>query len=158
MPVKSFLMEPDSKHEGLRVLVVDDDPVALAADCKILGGAEFAVLTATCGDDALRVARSARPAVIVLDVMLPGGKDGFTIFRELRGDPVTQSIPVIFLTGVNQATDLAFGAREIGRYLGTEPAAFLEKPVSAELLLRAIRAAASARTARAEKPDPPANG
>ncbi len=119
------------------VLVVDDDSDELAAACKALG-ARHPVMAATSGDDALRAARATVPAVIVLDVMLAGGKDGFTVFRELQRDPVTRGIPVIFLTNVARATGLPFGPEAIETYLAARPAAFLEKPVPAERLLQTV--------------------
>jgi CheY-like chemotaxis protein len=133
------------------VLVVDDDPEELASTCKALGS-RYPVLAATSGEDALRVARSARPSVIVLDVMMAGGKDGFTTFHELQGDPATRDIPVIFLTNVGKATGLPFGSAELGKYLGWTPAAFLEKPVSTDKLLRAVAKSLD------ERKDGPAEG
>ncbi len=119
------------------VLVVDDDPDGLAAACKALG-ARYPVLAATSGDDALRTARATVPAVIVLDVMLAGGKDGFTVFRELQRDPVTRDIPVIFLTNIVRSTGLPFDLKAVEKYLTARPAAFLEKPVPAERLLQTV--------------------
>ena len=121
----------------LIVLVVDDDPEELASTCRALGS-RYPVLAATSGEGALRTARSAPPSVIFLDVMMPGGKDGFAVFHELQSDPVTRDIPVIFLTNVNHATGLPFGSKELGKYLGTEPAGFLEKPASANQLLFSV--------------------
>ncbi len=117
------------------VLVVDDDPDELAAACKILG-LRYPVLAATSGADALRLARIARPAVIILDVIMAGGRDGFSVFYDLQQDSETQTIPVIFLTNVNRAMGLSFESTELGHYLGKPPAAFLEKPVDAQTLLR----------------------
>ncbi len=122
------------------VLIVEDDPETLAADCKALAG-HFLVLAATDGDTALRMARQARPAAIVLDVMLPDGKDGFSVYRDLRLDPATRDTPVVFLTSINRIMETTFGSQSIGRYLGSEPAAFLEKPIAPETLLHAVRTA-----------------
>ncbi len=119
------------------ILVVDDDPDALAANCKVFGS-RYAVLAAMTGDDALRMARATQPGVIILDVMLTGGQDGFTVFRELQRHPATRCIPVIFLTNVNQTTGLPFGVDVLDRYLGAKPAAFLEKPVSAKTLQHTV--------------------
>lgn len=119
------------------ILVVDDDPDELASTCRILED-RYPVLTAASGDDALRKARSVKPSLIVLDVMMAGGKDGFMVFHELRNDAATKNIPVVFLSSVNQTTKLPFGAAEVGKYLGGEPAAFLEKPVSADGLLLTV--------------------
>lgn len=80
------------------VLIVDDDPDALADDSKILGN-RYVVLAATNGGDALRMARAARPDVIVLDVMLADGQDGFVVFRELQREPSTRHIPIISPAG-----------------------------------------------------------
>ena len=134
-----------------RVLVVDDDPEALAFACRALGSA-FTVLAATCATDAVRTARESLPDVILLDVIMEGGDNGFAILRELTAEPVTREIPVIFLTSVNEATGLAFGPEELSRYLGREPEAFLEKPVSAEQLIaevsKALQQSAKKKTSR----------
>ncbi len=119
------------------LLVVDDDPEELTATCKALGS-RYSVLAAASGKDALRMVREARPCAILLDVMMAGGMDGFAVFNALQHDPDTKRIPVIFLTNVNQATGLSFGAGAVGRYLGAAPAAFLEKPVSAVRLRREV--------------------
>ncbi len=120
------------------ILVVDDDPEELEAACKALGSWR-PVMTALSSVDALRAARSADPCVIVLDVMLSGGKDGFTVFRELQGDPATRDIPVVFLTNVARATGLPFSPASIEQYLQAKPAAFLEKPVTGAQLLAVMR-------------------
>lgn len=133
------------------VLVVDDDPEELASACKALG-ARYIVLAATSGEAALRMARAARPGAIVLDVMMTGGKDGFTTFHELQQYTATRHIPVVFLTNVGKASGLPFGSAELGKYLGREPAAFLEKPASAGELLRAVAKSLD------EREDGPAEG
>ncbi len=130
------MIMPPHTHTST-VLVVDDDPEELASTCEVLGS-RYPVLTVTSGEDALRVARQVRPSAIVLDVMMAGGKDGFTTFHELQQDPATRHIPVVFLTNVGKAAGLPFGSAELGKYLGGTPAAFLEKPVSTEKLLRAV--------------------
>lgn len=119
------------------VLVVDDNPEDLATGCRVVGS-RWPVLAAASGEDALRIARKACPAAIVLDVMMAGGMDGFAVYRELRRDPATSGIPVIFLTNVNRMTGLAFGPKDIHAYLGGRPAAFLEKPVSPDSLTQAL--------------------
>ncbi len=119
------------------ILVVDDEPEELKATCQALG-TQRPVLTAASGQEALRMAREMLPCAIVLDVMMSGGMDGFAVFNELQHDPATRHIPVIFLTHVNQVTGLSFGSGDLRRYLGSEPAAFLEKPVSSETLRREV--------------------
>lgn len=81
-----------------RVLVVDDDEsireVARAA-LELVGGWE--VLTVARGDEAVEVAASAHPDVVLLDVMMPG-TDGPTVREALRRDARTTDVPVVFLT------------------------------------------------------------
>ena len=129
------------------VLVVDDDAAELASTCKALGSS-CTVLAATCGADAVRIAAKSTPDVIVLDVIMQGGKDGFGVFRELGDNPATSGIPVIFLTNVNEISGLSFGAGEVSRHLGRPPAAFLEKPVSTEVLVREVAKAVTRRPKR----------
>lgn len=119
------------------ILVVDDDMDQLAC-ARMALEPSYTVLTATSDTEAIRLAASAKPDVIILDVMLQGGQNGFSVFRDLGDDPVTSGIPVIFLTGVNQTNGLSFGTAELGRYLGREPVAFLEKPLAPENLLREV--------------------
>jgi CheY-like chemotaxis protein len=122
------------------VLVVDDDVEALEA-ARLVLSTRFAVRTAVDGESVLSIAREVKPAAIVLDVVMPGGKNGFTILRELGNDSETRDIPVLLLTGVNQSAGMAFGLEELDRYLGRKPAAFLEKPISPTELLRQVSAA-----------------
>jgi len=80
-----------------KVLIVDD----MATNIKILGMGireEFDVLIATNGEKALEIARSTtRPDIILLDIIMPG-IDGFEVCRQLKEDPETRDIPVIFIT------------------------------------------------------------
>ncbi|MBI3985955.1 MAG: response regulator [Lentisphaerae bacterium] len=120
------------------ILVVDDDPEWLDFLVRALG-AEYPVLSATNGEDAVRRAQRARPDAIVLDVMMPGGKDGFATYAELQRDPATRDIPVLMLSDVNRKLGLAFDAEELNRHLGKAPAGFLEKPISADRLLNEVK-------------------
>lgn len=88
-----------------RVLVVDDDDsireVAQTA-LEIVGG--FDVQAASSGSEALSKVREETFDALLLDVMMPG-MDGPTVLSRLRGDPVTSSLPVVFLTAKIQAGD-----------------------------------------------------
>jgi putative two-component system response regulator len=119
------------------VLVLDDDPEQLASTQLVLAPL-YKVVTASTDTEALRLASATRPNLILLDVMLQNGQNGFSVFHELSNDPVTADIPVIFLTGVNEVTGLSFGSKEVGQYLGKPPAAFLEKPLPPAVLLREV--------------------
>ena len=95
-----------------RVLVVDDDaPIRLL--CRVNLEAEgMEVLEAADGADGLEKARSARPDVVLLDVMLPK-LDGWRVAEALLQDPETGEIPIVFLTARAELLDQARGL-EIG--------------------------------------------
>ncbi len=80
------------------VLVVDDNPANLAVLGDLLEPVGYHLLSATTAEDALRIAAKAQPALILLDIIMPG-TDGLEACRRLRADPATRDIPVIFVTG-----------------------------------------------------------
>jgi DNA-binding response OmpR family regulator len=86
--------------EGWRILVVDDDEAILRlaeASIKHALGKEHRVALVLNGEEAITEARRERPDLVLLDIMLPG-LDGFEVCRQLRDDPSTKGIPIIFLT------------------------------------------------------------
>jgi diguanylate cyclase (GGDEF)-like protein len=89
-----------------RVLVVDDDPDIRSVLELTLEHAGFEVIHARDGAEALVLARTLRPDVVLLDVMMPG-LDGFAVLRELRLDVRTINLPVLLLTARTQPRDAA---------------------------------------------------
>lgn len=88
----------------MRVLVIDDEPDVLLL-CRV--NFEFAgheVLEASDGERGMELATSARPDLIVLDIMLPT-RDGLSVLRELREKPETRDTPVVLLTAKAQEDD-----------------------------------------------------
>jgi two-component system OmpR family response regulator len=113
-----------------RVLVVDDEPSIRELVQVALKFHGCAVTTAATGHDALRLADSNRPDLIVLDVMLPD-IDGFEVVRRLRaGD---NEVPVIFLTARDTTSDTVTGLA-----LGGDD--YITKPFSVEALVARVRA------------------
>ena len=90
------------------VLVIDDEaPIRLL--CRVNLEAEgMAVLEAADGEAGLESARSDRPDVILLDVMMPG-RNGWEVAEELLADTRTSSIPIVFLTARAEVRDRARG-------------------------------------------------
>jgi two-component system, OmpR family, response regulator len=113
-----------------RLLVVDDEPTILELMSGSLRFAGFDVVTATTGADALAVAASSRPDLILLDVMMPDG-DGFEVVRRMRAGG--SRVPVIFLTART-----AVGERVAGLTLGGDD--YVTKPFSLDEVLARIRA------------------
>ncbi len=96
---------------GEVVLIVDDLPDNLALLHDALDEAGYTVLVATDGAGALARARQARPAIVLLDAMMPG-MDGFEVARRLKADPATAAIPIVFMTALTETEHVvaAFGA------------------------------------------------
>lgn len=127
------------------ILVVDDEPEAVELVEFNLKQAGFGVTTAADGEEALKKAKSALPALIVLDLMLPE-IDGLEVCKLLRRDPATAGIPIIMLTAK---------ATEIDRVLGLELGAddYITKPFSPRELVLRIRKILQRRETADEKQD-----
>jgi len=80
-----------------RILIVDDEPHMLRITELSLKKAGFETLTARDGSEAIQLALSNLPALIVMDVIMPG-LDGIGALKELKATPATAQIPVIMLT------------------------------------------------------------
>ncbi|WP_204104225.1 MULTISPECIES: response regulator [Spirulina sp. CCY15215] len=88
-----------------RILIVDDEAdIRAVAQLSLEINTEWEVLTASSGAEGLKVALKERPDAILLDVMMPD-LDGPTTWAKLRENPITQAIPVIFLTAKVQAAE-----------------------------------------------------
>jgi two-component system OmpR family response regulator len=112
-----------------RLLVVDDEPNILELLSASLRFAGFDVATATNGTDALDVARTYRPDLLVVDVMMPG-MDGFEVVRQLRGGG--ERTPVLFLTARDATDD-----KVTGLTLGGDD--YVTKPFSLEEVIARVR-------------------
>ncbi|MDP2307537.1 MAG: response regulator [Pseudomonadota bacterium] len=98
-----------------KVLLVDDDTdIRTIGQICLSGVGGWETVLAANGEEALRLAASERPDVVLLDVMMPG-MDGPSVLARLRADPLTAAIPVVFLTANMHRADLghylALGAR-----------------------------------------------
>ena len=88
-----------------RILLAEDDRLLRRAAEARLRQQGFEVLTATDGEEALRVARAERPDLVLLDVVLPR-LQGFDVLEALKRDAVTSRIPVIVLSNLSQMRDV----------------------------------------------------
>jgi len=123
--------------EGKKALIVDDTADVRETIKVLLEAHDMATVAAEDGVQGLEKAGSENPDVIVLDVQMPN-KDGFETFTELRKNDATKSIPVIMLTGVGERLGIGFSAREMKEFLGSEPDAYLEKPIDPEEIVRTV--------------------
>ena len=114
------------------ILVVEDELDILQLIAHNLKSADFDVLTAQEGYEALSVAKNHLPQLIILDLMLPG-LDGFEVCKELKRSPVTKDIPVLMLTARGEEVD-----RIVGLELGADD--YVVKPFSPRELILRVRA------------------
>jgi DNA-binding response OmpR family regulator len=101
------MIEP-RRAAGLLLLVADDDEDILQLLSFRLERAGYEIVQARNGADALRLAIELRPALAVLDVMMPG-LTGYEVTRELRRNEETRTMPIILLTAKAQASDVSQG-------------------------------------------------
>lgn len=94
------------------VMVVEDDESLQKLIIDKLAENEIPAFGVTTGAQALSRVRSAPPGLIVLDIMLPGGMNGFDVLEQLKANPILKPIPVIVLTNLDtqQKTALDIGA------------------------------------------------
>ncbi len=116
---------------GERILVVDDEPDIVALVVYHLAKAGFRISTASNGADALRLAQQDRPALIVLDLMLPG-MSGLEVLEQLRADESGQDIAVLLLTARRDEPDRIKG-------LSSGADDYLTKPFSPQELVLRVR-------------------
>ena len=116
---------------GERILVVDDEPDIVALVVYHLAKAGFRISTASNGADALRIAQQDRPALVVLDLMLPG-MSGLEVLDQLRADDTGQDIGVLLLTARREEPD-----RIKGLSAGADD--YLTKPFSPQELVLRVR-------------------
>ena len=115
-----------------KLLVIDDEEYFCRAVKKAIEmKRDLQVLTATRGDEGLRLARTQKPDLILLDIVMPGMM-GTQVAEELLQDPDTASIPVIFVTAIVKKEE---AEREMG-FLGGRM--FIAKPVVVDELLNRI--------------------
>lgn len=112
------------------ILLVDDDPSNLFLLEALLRSHGYSTQSAKSGVEALAIARSEPPNLILLDVMMPG-MDGFEVCRELRADTQLQATPVIFLTALSDEQSHLMGLQVMGDD-------YFTKPVDQRLLLTKI--------------------
>jgi CheY-like chemotaxis protein len=85
-----------------QILLVDDNPINLQILYKTLQGSGYRLLIAKNGLTALDIARRAKPSLVLLDVMMPD-MDGFDVCEQLKSDPETAAIAVIFLSALGDS-------------------------------------------------------
>lgn len=128
------MRDAEARESVGTALVVDDLGTERERMAAILLDAGWQVSTAGSGAEALEKARAERPAIIFMDIVMPG-MDGYQACRRLAGDPLTRTIPVVFVSTKCQRADQVWARMQGGK-------ALIGKPYSEAQVLDALRFAA----------------
>ena len=126
------------------ILVVDDDPDIVESLSLVLRSESYNVETASSADEAIEKVEAARPDLILLDVMMPEGTEGFQFVWKLRNEYPEDiaRTPIIVLTAIHETTQLRFypqqtdGTSKPGEYLPVQ--GFIDKPADPTELLERV--------------------
>jgi putative two-component system response regulator len=112
-----------------KLLIVDDEPNNLQVLRQVLKDTHQLIF-ATTGEKGLKAAQDHLPNLILLDIMMPD-MDGYEVCRQLKTNPATSNIPVIFVTAMNEMEDEARGF-DVGAV------DYIQKPISGPIVLRRV--------------------
>ena len=122
----------ENPRKRYRILIVDDEPHILQMIQINMKTKGYESITAETGEEALKLAVSESPDLILLDIMLPG-IDGVEVCRRIKSDPATKRIPVLMISAKSEGQDRIKG------FLGGADD-YITKPFSLEELFLRIRA------------------
>jgi CheY-like chemotaxis protein len=128
-----------------RVLIVDDEIDTLNLLRTLLDIAGYEPITTLNSVEAITLAETEKPDVLLLDIMMPD-LDGFTLCRMMRANEATQDLPIVFVTAYT-ALDLDERRKEAGADL------LISKPIDLDILTRTINKALELRPGRFSPPD-----
>ncbi len=129
------------------ILLVDDEEDLLELIAFNLQKQGFNTIKAKTGEDGITLARTGAPALVVLDLMLPG-MDGLDVCRALKQDTATRDIPIIMLTARDDESDIICGLE-----LGADD--YITKPFSPRVLMARIRNVLRRNRASVQRIDAP---
>jgi two-component system alkaline phosphatase synthesis response regulator PhoP len=145
MDVQDYIEKPVAPAELLSrvasvleqpfILVADDDPDVRESIVTVLKSRPYRLQTAMDGRQCLEMIQKRMPDLLILDLLMPK-MDGFAVLRELRGDPVFATLPVMVLTAVIEDASRRRYELETGRRMKVQE--YLEKPVAPDELLRRV--------------------
>ena len=112
-----------------KILIADDEPNIRLLVSGMLGK-DYIVLKASDGEEAIRVARSEQPDLVLMDIMMPK-VDGYTACHAIKTDQVTKATPVVMLTGVGHELN-----KKLSQEMGAD--GYITKPFNSGDLMKAV--------------------
>jgi CheY-like chemotaxis protein len=127
-----------------KILVVDDEPKVAQALKLALEANGHEVVTAGSKEEAEAAAVDSKPELMIVDVMMPEGTEGFHLVWKMRQleDESLRNVPIVMATGIHQTTELRFypdetdGTYQPGEYLPVQ--GWLDKPIQVDDLMKTI--------------------
>ncbi len=114
------------------ILIIEDDEIVARTIERSLRGKGFKITISNGGVEGLKIARQNNPDLVILDIIMPG-MDGYTVCREMRANPLTSNIPILFLTAKIKDEDKIAGFNA-----GADD--YLSKPFNIDELILRVRA------------------
>ena len=129
-----------SETERKKILIVDDELDIRIFLCNLLGNCGYEALEAGDKAEGMQMAKREKPALIILDVMMPR-ESGIQMYRELKEHEELKTVPVIMVSTIDKKTFSFYQKfRSTSQYKQVpEPGAYLEKPLEAEELIKLVR-------------------
>jgi DNA-binding response OmpR family regulator len=132
------------------ILIIDDDPDFLVAVQMVLEAHDFTVDTAMTPKDGLSKVLDTQPDLLILDVMMPTGYEGFDVAREIREKHELLDLPIIILTSVHSARKVPYRFAPNEDYLPVD--VFIDKPIKPEQLVSTVQEVLGERREEPEFP------
>jgi len=126
--------------QRLKILIIDDELDMRIFLCNLLGTCGYTPIDAADRKEGLQKAREEKPALIILDVMMPK-EGGIQMYRDLKQDRELKQVPVIMLSTIDRKTFLRYQSVYRSR-MGwdmPDPGAYLEKPLEAREPINTVR-------------------
>ncbi|MGD1997135.1 MAG: response regulator [Anaerolineae bacterium] len=133
-----------------KILVIDDDPDFLYAVRMVLEGEAFEVDTATTPEEGISKVKSTEPDLVVLDVLMPTGYEGFEVARAIREEHNLIKLPILMLTNVHNVKEVPYRFAPNEDYLPVD--IFLDKPIEPDVLVDTVREMLGERREEPEHP------
>ena len=121
----------EKEGAGKKILVVDDREDSRVLVRKVLGRRGYEVIEAGTGEDAISMAQTELPDLILMDIRLPGGIDGLEATRRIKTTPQLAHIPILAMTASVRPEDMQ-------RALGEGCSGFVRKPIDIDELPRQV--------------------
>jgi len=133
-----------------KILVIDDDPDFLLAVRMVLEAHDFEMETAMTPGEGISKILSVKPDLVILDIMMPTGYEGFEVAREIREKHKLIDLPILMLTSIHSTKKVPYRFAPDEDYLPVD--VFLDKPIEPEQLVDTIQEMLGRRREEPEHP------